>query len=90
MKLIDLDELLKYPIRLDHYDKENGNVHFVYGVESVIEYAECLPIVDAEPVVKCEHCIYNTRNTDGVPEDWCYKHGIDIDIDDYCSCGETI
>ena len=49
MRLIDLDELLKYPIRLDHFDTEHGNIHFVLGIESVIEYAESLPIVDAEP-----------------------------------------
>lgn len=50
MRLIDLDELLKFPIRLDHYDKENDNEHFVYGVETVLEYAENLPVVEAEPV----------------------------------------
>lgn len=33
MRLIDADELNKFPIRLDHYDKEHGNEHFVYGVE---------------------------------------------------------
>lgn len=44
MRLINLDELLKYPIRLDNYDKKNGNKHFVYGIESVLEYAENLPI----------------------------------------------
>lgn len=47
MRLIDLDELLKFPIRLDHYDKEHGDVNFVYGIESIIEYAEELPTVDA-------------------------------------------
>lgn len=49
-RLIDLDELLKFPIRIDHYDKENGNEHFVYGVESVLEYAEHLPAADAVEV----------------------------------------
>ena len=53
-RLIDADELMKYPIRLDHYDKENGNIHFVYGVESVLEYAESLPTVDAVEVVHGE------------------------------------
>lgn len=50
-RLIDLYELLKYPIRRDHYDKEHGNVHFINGIESIIEYAEDLPIVDAVEVV---------------------------------------
>lgn len=56
MRLIDLDELLKFPIRLDHYDKENGDEHFAYGVEAVIEYAENLPVVEAEPVRHGKGC----------------------------------
>lgn len=49
--LISRADLMKYPIRLDHYDKENGNEHFVFGIESVLEYAEYLPTIEAEPVV---------------------------------------
>lgn len=49
--LIRLSDLMKFPIRIDHYDKVNGNEHFVYGVETVLEYAENLPTVEAEPVV---------------------------------------
>ena len=57
-KYINLEELMKFPIRLDHYDKEHGNEHFVYGIETVLEYAENLPAaeiadaptVDAVPV----------------------------------------
>lgn len=45
-RYIDLDELLKYPIRIDHYDKEHGDANFVHGIESVIEYAEHLPIYE--------------------------------------------
>ena len=48
---IRLSDLMKFPIRIDHYDKEHGNEHFVYGVETVLEYAEYLPRVEAEPVV---------------------------------------
>jgi hypothetical protein len=48
---IRLSDLMKFPIRIDHYDKEQGNEHFVYGVETVLEYAENLPRVEAEPVV---------------------------------------
>lgn len=48
--LISLSELLKFPIRADHYDKENGNEHFIYGIETVLEYAQNLPRVDAEPM----------------------------------------
>ena len=45
-KYINLEELMKFPIRLDHYDKEHGNEHFVYGIETVLEYAENLPAAD--------------------------------------------
>lgn len=49
-RLISLDKLKEYPIRLDHYDKENGSKQFVYGVESVLEYADYLPTVEAIPI----------------------------------------
>ena len=45
-KYIKLEDLTKFPIRLDHYDKEHGNEHFVYGIETVLEYAENLPAAD--------------------------------------------
>ena len=50
-RLIDANELMKFPIRINHYDKVNGNEHFVLGIESVLEYAENLPTVDAVEVV---------------------------------------
>lgn len=50
-KYIELGALTKYPIRLNHYDKEHGNIHFVYGIESVMEYAENLPAADVAPVI---------------------------------------
>ena len=50
MRLFDADELKKFPIRLDHYDKEHGSEDFVLGIESVLEYAEYLPTVAAVPV----------------------------------------
>lgn len=49
-KYIALSELMKFPIRKDHYDKEHGNEHFVFGVETVLEYAECLPRADVEEI----------------------------------------
>ena len=42
MRLIDLDELEKFPIRKEKWDTENGSVDFMCGVESVIEYANLL------------------------------------------------
>ena len=50
VRLIDADELNKFPIRLGHYDKEHGSEVFVFGIESVLEYAEYLPTVSAVPV----------------------------------------
>lgn len=47
-RYIDLDKLNEYPIRLNHYDKENGNVNFVYGIESVLEYANSLPVFETD------------------------------------------
>ena len=48
---IKLEDLAQFPIRKDHYDKEHGNKHFINGVESVLEYAENLPVADVAPVV---------------------------------------
>lgn len=53
--LISRADVLKYPIRLDHYDEVNGSREFVYGVESVIEYVESLPSADAEQTDKLEN-----------------------------------
>ena len=44
---ISRQAVLNYPIRETHYDKENGNEHFISGIESVIEWAENLPSVIA-------------------------------------------
>ena len=50
MRLSDADALIEVTMRLDHYDKEHGSEVFVLGIESVLEYAEYLPTVDAVPV----------------------------------------
>lgn len=89
MRLIDADELNKFPIRLDHYDKEHGNEHFVYGVESVLEYAEYLPTVDAVPVTRCKDCKYWQDNNNGYPHEECrWGYGETPDENDFCSYGE--
>ena len=49
-RLIDADELNKFPIRLDNYDTEHGSEVYVFGVEAVLEYAEYLPTVAAVPI----------------------------------------
>lgn len=43
---IDRGELMKFPIRIDHYDEVHGNRDFVLGIESVLEYAESIPAAD--------------------------------------------
>lgn len=45
-KYIKLSDLQNIPIRKDHYDKENGNELFVFGIETAIEYAEHLPYIE--------------------------------------------
>ena len=45
-KYIKLEELMKFPIRRNHYDKEHGNEDFICGIETVLEYAENLPAAD--------------------------------------------
>ena len=49
--LISRADALAFPIRLDHYDEEHGNRHFVLGIETVMEYIESLPSVSAEPTM---------------------------------------
>lgn len=54
---IERDALMKYPIRIDHYDMEHGKLDFVLGIESVLEYAEYLPAADVVEVpCRCKDC----------------------------------
>jgi len=76
--LISRQAVLDYPIRLDHYDKENGNRHFVLGIESVMEYVEYLPSADAVEVVRCKDCMY--RHEDECPMQ--FEEQFDIDEGD--------
>ena len=48
---IEKEALRQFPILKDHYDKENGDEHFIFGIEAVLEYAENLPAADVAPVV---------------------------------------
>lgn len=47
---IKREELMEFPIRRNHYDRKNGNKHFINGIETVLEYAENLPAADVAPV----------------------------------------
>ena len=82
MTLIDLDELKKFPIRADNYDKENGSEAFVLGIEAVLEYAENLtkytwiPCSERFPETSGMYLIYH-ENEDMFQ---CYfESGIDSD-----------
>lgn len=56
MRLIDGDKLQEFPIRANHCDKEHADEHFINGIDTVLEYAEQLPAVDAEVVTRCKDC----------------------------------
>lgn len=56
-RYIKVEDIRKYPIRINNYDKENGNLHFVFGIESLMEYIDYLPqyeYEDTEPVERLE------------------------------------
>ena len=42
---IDLDQLMKYPLRRgsEHCDGKNADPRFLNGVESILEWAQTLP-----------------------------------------------
>ena len=51
VEYIERGALMQFPIRRNHYDRKNGNKHFINGIESVLEYAENLPAADVAPVM---------------------------------------
>ena len=91
-ELIDREALLKYPIRINNYDKEHGNEHFVLGIESVLEFAEQLPTISAVEVVRCGEC--DKQLTDkcalffGQVENKLHFCGAITDKKFYCSYGK--
>ena len=44
-KMIDLDQLMKYPLRRgsEHCDEKNADPRFLNGVESILAWAQTLP-----------------------------------------------
>lgn len=82
---IDREALMEFPIRANRCDKEHANKHFINGIETVLEYAEQLPTVDAEVVVRCKdcyqsvvignvlYCTYLRKNTD--ENGYCHEGG---------------
>nr|DAR10647.1 MAG TPA: hypothetical protein [Caudoviricetes sp.] len=88
---VERKAIMEFPIRKDHCDKEHANKHFIFGVESVLEYVENLPAADVAPVVRCKGCthydmgvclkIYSDGNAH--PEAWQSRRP-----EDFCSYGE--
>lgn len=90
---IERGALMQFPIRRDHYDRKNGNKHFINGIESVLEYAENLPAADVAPVVHARWVFETaTANTlSRIKCDICGWWTLDPSVDNsykYCpNCG---
>lgn len=65
---VEREALMNFPIRIDHYDKEHGNEHFVLGIETVLEYAENLPTADVVEVRHGKWIDNGERDRNGVPK----------------------
>ena len=61
---IDLDQLLKYPLRRESAlcDEEHADPHFLNGVESVLEWAQTLPTLTPPPITGDTSDGYHTFN----------------------------
>ena len=85
---IEREAIMEFPIRKDQCDKEHANEHFIFGIESVLEYVENLPAADVAPVVRCKDCKYSWEDIGGLT----CSHGVCVDCnvlgDFYCSYGE--
>lgn len=87
-RYIDADYVNAFPIRIDHYDEEHGNRHFVLGIESVMEYIEEAPSID---IVRCKECKWADwyKTADGEQFCYCIETGNGgRTADDFCSYGE--
>lgn len=85
---IDREALMDFPIRANHCDKKHANEHFIFGIETVLEYAQHLPVVDAVPVVRCRDCKHYDRDECYHPRHEKHLQSIFQSPDDFCSYGE--
>lgn len=89
---IEREAIMEFPIRKDHCDKEHANEHFIFGIESVLEYVENLPTADVAPVV---HGRWDGNDCTVCKLPWNYNMVQDADdwgyfdpMPDYCpNCG---
>lgn len=63
-RLIDLDQLMKYPLRRgsEHCDEKNADPRFLNGVESILEWAQTLPTLTPPPITGDTSDGYHTFN----------------------------
>lgn len=93
-KYIELEALMNIPIRRDHYDKKNGDVNFINGIEFVLEYAEYLPAADVAEVVRCKDCEYYDKKYHQCklhskePDQYSAGFIFNMQEDDFCSYGK--
>ena len=69
--LISREEALAFPLSYEHYDKKNGDIKFIHGVESYRDYIEGLPTVEQ----KHGHWIVRTNFGNGCREIKCSECG---------------
>lgn len=86
---IKREDAVAYPLSWEHYDKKNGNRHFIAGVESYREYIESIPSADVRDDATA-HKVVGGGERDG-STCWfeCSNCHAMVDINDkYCSeCG---
>ena len=84
---IDLDQLMKYPLRRgsEHCDEKNADPRFLNGVESILEWAQTLPTLTPPEIVCCQDCVHHE---DGYAH-WCNKweHTCLDDSEFFCKFG---
>lgn len=89
-KYVELDKIKQFPIRRDHYDRENGSEEFINGIESVIEYIEnWLPKVEVVYCCLCKWWDESISNTYNPCLHKCRLWRTYTALNDYCSRGES-
>lgn len=84
---IEREAIMEFPIRKGQCDKEHANEHFIFGIESVLEYVENLPAADVAQVVRCRDCKHRYEDLGGM----CCSYGPCVDCtvppDFWCANG---
>lgn len=87
---IEREAIMEFPLRKDRCDKEHANEHFIFGVESVLEYVENLPAADVAPVVHSywEHKITSCEENISICHNCKYPVSWFWGLSKYCpNCG---